>query len=62
MSGRAPLVSGPFGVKRTRGNGCKNDGGPLWVTVELIDNEDYDNLTSPAGGGDRFRTLYGRIF
>ena len=57
MSARQPVTALPG---RTRGGGCKNDGGPLWVTVELVDSE--DDVTTPSGGGDRFRTIWGKIF
>ena len=58
MSARAPEASGD--ITRVRGSGCKNDGGPLWVTVELVDSA--DDLTNTLGGGDDNRTLFGRIF
>jgi len=57
MSARAPAASGEN--NRVRGNGCKNDGGPLWISVELVDSA--DDITV-AGGGDVPRTLFGRIF
>ena len=47
-------------VKRTRHSGCKNDGGPLWVTVELVDVP--TGITNARGGGDAPRTVWGRIF
>jgi hypothetical protein len=58
LSARAPVASGEN--NRVRGNGCKNDGGPLWISVELVDSA--DDLTNAAGGGDAPRTLFGKIF
>ena len=58
MSARATMPAAM--PMRTRGGGCKNDGGPLWVTVELADSE--DDISSPPGGGDAFRTVWGKIF
>ena len=58
QSGRAPIASPA--TYRTRGAGCKNDGGPLWVTVELV--ESPDGFTNFNGGGDRPRTVWGRVF
>ena len=51
-----------FGLEpaRTRGGGCKNDGGPLWITVELVEEE--DGVVGPSGGFVVPRTIYGRIF
>ena len=57
MSGRDPVGDSP---QRTRNSGCKNDGGPLWVTVELADEE--TDITNAAGGGDAPRTVWGRIY
>ena len=59
----ADIVGGrsPDGdVARTRGAGCKNDGGPLWITVELQD--DQDGISGADGGGTVPMTVYGRIF
>jgi hypothetical protein len=59
MSGRAPEATddAPF---RTRNSGCKNDGGPLWISVELVDSA--DDITNSAGGGDMPRTVWGKIY
>jgi len=57
MSGRDPVGDAPA---RTRHSGCKNDGGPLWVTVELVDAP--TGVTNASGGGDAPRTVWGRIF
>jgi len=46
-------------VARTRGGGCKNDQGPLWVTVQLQDDEEVGGSN---GGGDVPRTVWARIF
>lgn len=59
MSGRAS-IGDDHDPKRTRGSGCKNDGGPLWVTVELA--ESPEGITNASGGGDVPRTVWGRIF
>jgi len=59
MSGRAPLAD-MHDPKRTRNSGCKNDGGPLWISVELADEE--TGLASSTGGGDAFRSVFGKIF
>ena len=59
MSARAPADPADK-PQRTRGGGCKNDGGPLWITVELVDSA--DDVTNSSGGGDAFRTVFGRIF
>ena len=59
LSGRAPEAD-DFDVKRTRGGGCKNDGGPLWISVELAASP--ENITNSIGGGDVPRTVWGRIF
>ena len=59
MSGRAPIAD-DADPKRTRGSGCKNDGGPLWVTVELV--ESPEGIVNASGGGDAPRTVWGRIF
>ena len=51
--GAADLVGGrdPDGeVERTRGAGCSNDGGPLWISIQLQDNE--EGISGPSGGGD----------
>jgi len=58
MAGRAPEAMPA--AQRTRGGGCKNDGGPLWISVELA--ESPENIVSSEGGGDVFRTVWGRIF
>jgi len=58
MSGRAPIADSD--PKRTRGGGCKNDGGPLWVTVELV--ESPEGIVDSTGAGDAPRTVWGRIF
>jgi len=60
MSARAPEDDGVSDPHRTRGSGCKNDGGPLWISVEIVDSE--DDITNAIGGGDMSRTLWGRIF
>jgi len=60
MSGRAPLDMGMHDPKRTRGSGCKNDGGPLWISIELADSP--DDIVSAIGAGDVPRTVWGRIF
>lgn len=60
MSARAPEDDGVSDPHRTRGSGCKNDGGPLWISVEIVDSE--DDITNAIGGGDMPRTLWGRIF
>ena len=54
LSGRDPKSQG-LEPERTRGAGCKNDGGPLWVTVELVEEENGVVDDVP-------RTVYGRIF
>lgn len=59
VSGRDPKING-LEPQRTRGSGCKNDGGPLWITVELVDEE--NGVAGASGGGDVPRTVYGRIF
>jgi len=59
MSGRAPAADSRD-PKRTRGSGCKNDGGPLWVTVELVQSP--DGIVNASGAGDVPRTVFGRIF
>lgn len=38
------------------GGGCKNDGGPLWVTVQLVDDPDI------GGGAGSNLTVWARIF
>ena len=58
LSGRAPFEDDHDPV-RTRGGGCKMDGGPLWVTVEL---EDHPEIGGSDQGGDEWRTVWGRIF
>ena len=55
VSGRAPDGQ----RSRARGGGCKNDGGPLWITVQLVDD---DEVAGSLGGGDVPRTVWGRIF
>lgn len=41
---------------RIRNSGCKNDGGPLWVSVQLLDE-------SNRGEDETFpRAVYGRVF
>lgn len=59
MSGRAPIADSRD-PKRTRGGGCKNDGGPLWVTVDLADSP--EGITNSSGAGDVPRTVWGRIY
>ena len=44
MSARAP-IGGNRDKKRVRGGGCKNDGGPLWVTVDLVENPEGKTFT-----------------
>jgi len=44
MSARAPIADGRD-KKRVRGSGCKNDGGPLWVTVDLVENPEGKTFT-----------------
>ena len=44
---------------RVRGGGCKDDGGPLWVTVELVDDPVAGGSN---GGGDVPRTVWARLF
>ena len=43
MSARAPISD--RNKKRVRGGGCKNDGGPLWVTVDLVENPEGKSFT-----------------
>lgn len=52
MSGRDTVTK----QQRTRNSGCKNDGGPLWVSIDWPE----DNA-GPIGLGG-FQTIYGRIF
>ena len=59
MSGRAP-VDDSHDPKRTQGAGCKNDGGPLWIDIQVVDNP--DDTTNSSGGGDVPRTLWARLF
>lgn len=59
LSGRAPEADN-FNPVRTRGAGCKNDSGPLWVTVQLVDEE--NGIGGANGGGDVPRTVWARIF
>ena len=49
LAGRSPDNE----VARTRGAGCKNDGGPLWITVQLQD--DPEEAGAPM-------TVWGRIY
>ena len=60
MSGRTPEGVTGRPAQNTRNSGCKNDGGPLWVTVELVDSA--DDITNMLGGGDEQRTVWGKIF
>ena len=46
-------------VARTRGSGCKDDSGPLWVSIELQDDEEVGGSN---GGGDVHRSVYARLF
>jgi len=57
LSGRAPSGSSQT---RTRGSGCKNDGGPLWISIDFADEE--NGITNKSSTGDQYRTVYGRIF
>jgi len=54
-AGRAPDLN----VARTRGSGCKDDSGPLWVSIELQDDEE---VAGSNGGGDVHRSVYARLF
>ena len=45
MSARAPIAA-DRDKKRVRGGGCKNDGGPLWVTVDLVENPQGVSFTA----------------
>ena len=57
QAGRAPdATMAPL----TRGAGCKNDSGPLWISVQLQDNE--EGISGPTGGGDVARQVNARIF
>lgn len=60
MSGRTPQGVPLRAAQHTRNSGCKNDGGPLWVSVELVDSA--DDITNALGGGDTPRTIWGKIF
>ena len=44
---------------RTRGAGCKDDSGPLWVSIALQDDEEVGGSN---GGGDVPRTVWARLF
>ena len=59
LSGRVGVTDGHDPV-RSRGAGCKNDGGPLWITVQLQD--DQDGISGADGGGTVPMTVWGRIF
>ena len=59
----ADLVGGrsPDGdVERTRGAGCANDGGPLWISIQLQDNE--EGISGANGGGDVPRQVNAKFF
>jgi Ca2+-binding RTX toxin-like protein len=58
MSGRDPQDTQE--PQRTRRTGCKNDGGPLWISIDFADEE--SGITNSSGGGDVPRTVFGRIF
>ena len=47
-------------VSRTRGAGCKNDSGPLWITIQLQDNE--EGISGAGGGGDLPRSVVAKLF
>ena len=57
---QAGRADDPAMVSRTRGAGCKNDGGPLWITVQLQDNE--EGISGTAGGGDLPRSVVAKLF
>ena len=56
QAGRAPDAA----VARTRGAGCKNDSGPLWISIQLQDNE--EGISGPTGGGDLPRSVVAKLF
>jgi len=58
MSGRDPQDTQE--PQRTRRTGCKNDGGPLWISIDFAD--EVSNITNSSGGGDVPRSVFGRVF
>jgi len=58
MSGRDPQDTPE--PARTRRTGCKNDGGPLWISIDFADEE--SDITNSAGGGDVPRSVFGHVF
>lgn len=59
MSGRGPAGSSP---QQTRNSGCKNDGGPLWISIDFADHNDDEFTSANLFGKDPKRSIYGRIF
>lgn len=53
QSGRSQSGTGPT---ITRNSGCKNDGGPLWISIDFP--EENEGLIGLGG----FQNIYGRIF
>ena len=41
-----------------RGSGCKHDGGPLWVSIPLVD----DPVVAAAGTGTYPQHIWARFF
>ena len=47
------------GLGAVRGSGCKNDGGPLWVSVPIVDDP---VVAHEDGGGTYAQSLWARFF
>ena len=55
---KAALVTDIGTIGTIRGSGCKHDGGPLWVSVPIVD----DPVVAAAGTGTYPQSLWARFF